>query len=120
MSIGNPQWLRARVLFDSYAVDESQVRDEVVELFRETGSAIDPHTAVGVLAGRLHRRSLGAPMVTFGQVAPARSATLLAELGVWQVSAPGAVEVHAQPPYLAKDDLDGLCQVLRRAQQGLV
>ncbi len=59
LSIGNQQWLRARVLFDSYAVDESQVRDEVVKLFRETGSAIDPHTAVGVLAGRIHRRSLG-------------------------------------------------------------
>jgi len=117
MSIGNQQWLRARVLFDSYAVDESQVRDEVVELFRETGSAIDPHTAVGVLAGRLHRRSLGAPMVTFGQIAPAKSAALLAELGVWQASVPTTVEVLAQPPYLAKGDLDGLCQALCLAQQ---
>lgn len=117
LSIGNPQWLQARVLFDSYAVDESQVRDEVVKLFRETGSAIDPHTAVGVLAGRIHRRSLGAPMVTFGQIAPAKSAALLSELGVWQGEVPTIPDIFAQPPYLAKGDLDGLCQALLFAQQ---
>lgn len=117
LSIGNPQWLQARVLFDSYAVDESQVRDEVVKLFRETGSAIDPHTAVGVLAGRIHRRSLGAPMVTFGQIAPVKSAALLSELGVWQAEVPTIPDSFAQPPYLAKGDLDGLCQALLFAQQ---
>ncbi|MFO2463428.1 threonine synthase [Pseudomonas sp. 15FMM2] len=120
LSIGNAQWLRARVLFDSYSVDESQVRDEVVELFRQTGSAIDPHTAVGVLAGRLHRRSLGAPMVTFGQIAPAKSAALLAELGVWPAGAAQAVEPGAQAAYLAKADLGGLCQALCAAQQRFV
>ncbi|MBD8492679.1 threonine synthase [Pseudomonas syringae] len=113
MSIGNPQWLRGRLLFDSYAVDEAQVRDEVVGLFRETGSAIDPHTAVGVLAGRLHRRSLGAPMVTFGQIAPDKSAALLAELGVWSASVPPTPMVSTQPPYLAKNDLQGLLQALQ-------
>ncbi|KAB0507252.1 threonine synthase [Pseudomonas lini] len=117
LSIGNQQWLRARVLFDSYAVDESQVRDEVVKLFRETGSAIDPHTAVGVLAGRIHRRSLGAPMVTFGQIAPAKSAVLLSELGVWRGEVPTTPDISAQPPYLAKGDLEGLCQALLLAQQ---
>ncbi|WLI14767.1 MULTISPECIES: threonine synthase [Pseudomonas] len=117
LSIGNEQWLRARVLCDSYAVDESQVRDEVIKLFRETGSAIDPHTAVGVLAGRIHRRSLGAPMVTFGQIAPARSAALLSELGVWQTEVPTTPDIFAQPPYLGKGDLDGLCQALLSAQQ---
>lgn len=118
LSIGNPQWLSARVLFDSYAVDESQVRDEVIRLFRETGSAVDPHTAVGALAGRMHRRSLGAPMVTFGQIAPAKSAALLATLGVWQGEVPVVPEVHAMPPYLAKGDLEALRRALLLAWQG--
>ena len=117
LSIGNQQWLRARVLFDSYAVNEAQVREEVVKLFRETGAAVDPHTAVGVLAGRIHRRSLGAPMVTLGQIAPGKSAALLAELGVWQGEVPATPEVGAQPPGLAKDDLDGLKRALLSAQQ---
>jgi threonine synthase len=93
------------------------VRDEVVELFRETGSAIDPHTAVGVLAGRLHRRSLGAPMVTLGQIAPSKSAGLLAELGVW----PGPVAALAEPDEvrtgLQTGDLASLIQALRQATQ---
>jgi threonine synthase len=58
-------------------------------------------------------------MVTFGQIAPAKSAALLAELGVWQASVPSTAEVRAQPPYLAKHDLDGLCQALRLAQRRL-
>ena len=117
LSIGNQQWLRARVLFDSYAVNEAQVREEVVKLFRETGAAIDPHTAVGVLAGRIHRRSLGAPMVTLGQIAPGKSAALLAELGVWQGEVPTTPEVRIQPPGLAKGDLDSLKRALLSAQQ---
>jgi threonine synthase len=56
-------------------------------------------------------------MVTFGQIAPAKSAALLAELGVWQANVANTVEVLAQPPYLAKGDLEGLCQALRLAQQ---
>jgi threonine synthase len=58
-------------------------------------------------------------MVTFGQIAPAKSAALLAELGVWQASVARTVEVREQLPYLAKGDLEGLCQALRLAQQRL-
>lgn len=97
LSIGNPQWLQARVLFDSYAVDEAQAWSEVVRLREQAGALVDPHTAVGVLAGRLHRRSLGAPMVTLGQIAPDKSSALLAQP---QVSG------------LQRYDLDGLCGAL--------
>lgn len=70
LSIGNRQWLHARMLFDSYAVDDALIRDEIVTLFHETGSAVDPHAATGAFAGRLHRRNIGAPIVTLGQFAP--------------------------------------------------
>lgn len=101
LSIGNPQWLQARVLFDSYAVDEAQVQREVVRLLEESATVVDPQAAVGALAGRLHRRSLGAPMVTLGQIAPEKSAVLLAQ--------PTSEPVR---PALRRDDLDGLCQAL--------
>jgi len=113
LSIGNPQWLQARVLFDSYAVDEAEVRREVVRLKAETAAVVDPHTAVGVLAGRLHRRSLGAPMVTLGQIAPEKSALLLRELGVWEGDCVAPVSVIDALPVLARDDLDGLCRALQ-------
>lgn len=113
LSIGNPQWLQARVLFDSYAVDEADVRREVVRLKAETGLVVDPHTAVGALAGRLHRRSLGAPMVTLGQIAPEKSAGVLLELGVWEADCTASPAVPDDMPALARDDLDGLCRALR-------
>ncbi len=117
LSIGNQQWLRARVLFDSHAVEELQIREEVLRLFAETGAAVDPHTAVGALSGRIQRRSLGAPMVTLGQIAPSKSAGLLAELGVW----PGPVAALAEPDEvrtgLQTGDLASLIQALRQATQ---
>jgi len=105
LSIGNPQWLQARVLFDSYAVDEAEVRREVVRLREESATVVDPQAAVGALAGRMHRRSLGAPMVTLGQIAPEKSAVLSAQ-----------PTRDPLPSTLRRDDLDGLCQVLLAAQ----
>lgn len=114
LSIGNPQWLQARMLFDSHAVDETQVREEVTRLYNETGSAVDPQTAVGALAGRLHRRSLGAPMVTLGQIDPVKSAAMLAQLGVWREQVPTEAQAAPPPPALAPHDLQALHQALAR------
>ena len=91
LSIGNRQWLHARMLFDSYAVDDALIREEIVTLFHETGSAVDPHAATGAFAGRLHRRNIGAPIVTLRQFAPEKSAGLLAELGAWHGEVPASV-----------------------------
>ncbi|GHS80461.1 threonine synthase [Pseudomonas sp. PAGU 2196] len=116
LSIGNAQWLQARVLFDSYAVDEAEVRREVIKLRTQAAALVDPHTAVGALAGRMHRRSLGAPMVTLGQIAPAKSAALLAQLGVWEGERAPQPVVQDGPPALCRGDLDGLCKALLAAQ----
>lgn len=109
LSIGNPQWLQARVLFDSYAVDEAEVRREVIRLQAEAAALVDPQAAIGTLAGRLHRRSLGAPMVTLGQIAPDKSAALSGEPGVWQGTEASSVD---EGPVLGHDDFAGLCRVL--------
>ncbi|MNN58546.1 threonine synthase [compost metagenome] len=116
LSIGNAQWLEARVLFDSYAVDDAEVRREVITLREQAATLVDPHTAVGALAGRMHRRSLGAPMVTLGQIAPSKSAALLAQLGVWEGELACLPPVQEGPPALHRGDLDGLCKALLAAQ----
>jgi threonine synthase len=118
LSIGNRQWLQARMLFDSYAVEDGLIREEIVTLFRETGSAVDPHTATGAHAGRLHRRNIGAPIVTLGQFAPEKSAALLAELGAWHGALPSFVGDVATGPVLARDDLAGLHEVLAQMRAG--
>lgn len=114
MVIANEFWLQARMIIDSYAVSDEQTLKEITSLYRDTGYVIDPHTATGVLAARLYRRSLVAPMVTLGEISPAKSAALLGELGISltvpqrEVAAQGHVQLHRIEP----DDLDTIHALL--------
>ncbi|WP_375739696.1 threonine synthase [Pseudomonas boanensis] len=112
LSIANKHWLQARMLIDSYAVTDEQTIDEITALFRDTGYVIDPHTATGVLAARLYRRSMVTPMVTLGEFSPVKSAALLAGLGVMAapVSAPGRRAGH--PQSIRVGDLDTIARAL--------
>ncbi|MFM9489457.1 threonine synthase [Pseudomonas monachiensis] len=108
MVIANEFWLQARMIIDSYAVSDEQTLTEITSLYRDTGYVIDPHTATGVLAARLYRRSLVAPMVTLGEISPVKSAALLGELGISvaglqpEVTTQGQAQVYRIQP----DDLD--------------
>ncbi|WP_413792810.1 MULTISPECIES: threonine synthase [unclassified Pseudomonas] len=114
MTIANECWLQARMIIDSYAVSDEQTLEEITSLYRDTGYVIDPHTATGVLAARLYRRSLVAPMVTLGEISPVKSAQLLGELGITiaaqqrPVSEHGPAQIHRIQP----DDLGALHQLL--------
>ncbi|MGE8354143.1 MAG: threonine synthase [Pseudomonas protegens] len=113
MTLDNEAWLQARMIIDSYSVSDEETGKEIVSLYRDTGYVIDPHAATGVLAARLYRRSLVAPMVTLGEIAPAKSARLLSSLGI-----PGLPqEPVAQPSTLqwqtlAADDFGALLHCL--------
>jgi threonine synthase len=114
MVIANESWLQARMIIDSYAVSDQQTLKEITSLYRDTGYVIDPHTATGVLAARLYRRSLVAPMVTLGEISPVKSAALLGELGISlpmpqrEVAAQGQAQLYRIEP----DDLDTIHALL--------
>lgn len=112
--IANEFWLQARMIIDSYAVSDEQTLKEITSLYRDTGYVIDPHTATGVLAARLYRRSLVAPMVTLGEISPVKSAALLGELGIRvAVPQPGATTPGQTQVYrIQPDDLDTLHELL--------
>lgn len=114
MTIANEFWLQARMIIDSYAVTDEQTLEEITSLYRDTGYVIDPHTATGVLAARLYRRSLVAPMVTLGEISPAKSAVLLGELGINIAAQPRPMSEHgpAQIHRIQPDDLGALQQLL--------
>ncbi|MFB4250266.1 threonine synthase [Pseudomonas idahonensis] len=113
MTLDNEAWLQARMIIDSYSVSDEETGKEIVSLYRDTGYVIDPHAAIGVLAARLYRRSLVAPMVTLGEIAPAKSARLLSSLGI-----PGLPQEPVAPPStlqwqtLAADDFGALLHCL--------
>lgn len=113
LSIGNKQWLQARMLFDSYAVADDQVREELLTIFKEAGTAVDPQTATGALAARLHRRSIASPMVTLAQLAPSKSSQLLAELGVWNGDVAATPTLSVDHVVLSEGDIDGLTDFLQ-------
>jgi threonine synthase len=116
MSIANDHWLQARMIIDSYSVSDAETMNEITTLHRDTGYIIDPHTATGVLAARLYRRSLIAPMVTLGEMSPAKSAALLGDLGILPPARQAAQAARsAQQAYrIQPNDFDTIHHVLNQ------
>ncbi len=56
-------WAEARALFDAAAFDDDATLAVMKRLYEETGHLIDPHSAIGVAAGRARRRDETVPMV---------------------------------------------------------
>ncbi len=53
----------ARAVFTAHRLDDDETAAEIARLHRETGMLVDPHTAIGVAAGRACRGDRGVPMV---------------------------------------------------------
>jgi len=62
----------ARRLFDAARLDDAGTRATIRSVLDETGATIDPHTAVGVHAGRACRRDDAVPLVTLSTAHPAK------------------------------------------------
>jgi threonine synthase len=70
---------RMRAEFDGRAVSESETLACMGEVLTASGILIDPHTAVGVVAGRAQRRERGVPMVYLSTANPAKFPDAVAE-----------------------------------------
>ncbi|NQV81047.1 MAG: threonine synthase [Alphaproteobacteria bacterium] len=62
---------QARVLFSTGTVGEDETLAVIAQEWRETGVLVDPHTAVGIGAGRRHRQD-GVPLVHLATAHPAK------------------------------------------------
>jgi len=49
---GAARLARARAIFDAARLDDAETLKEVARLYRETGTLVDPHSAIGIAAGR--------------------------------------------------------------------
>jgi threonine synthase len=63
---------RARELFDAARVDEDATAATVADVLRATGQLVDPHTAVGIRAGRARRLDPHTPLIALATAHPAK------------------------------------------------
>jgi threonine synthase len=63
---------RARELFDAARVDEDETTATMAEVLRTTGQLVDPHTAVGIRAGRARRLDPKVPLIALATAHPAK------------------------------------------------
>ena len=61
-----------RALFHAGRCTESETREAIVAVYRDSGIVIDPHTAVGVAVGERLHGAAGTPMVTLATAHPAK------------------------------------------------
>jgi threonine synthase len=59
-------------LFTGLAVDEDSTLETIRQVGISTGTAVDPHSAIGVAAGRQARRDPASPLVTLATAHPAK------------------------------------------------
>lgn len=67
------EWLQARKLFDSLAVNDAQAFNSIHEVFVQSGYRVSATTAIGLRAARVSRRSLLIPMICLGTTHPSIS-----------------------------------------------
>ena len=72
MDVGADRMARISETLDAASFDDDATRDEIRRTHESTGVLIDPHTAVGLAAGRRARRDPSVPMVTLATADPAK------------------------------------------------
>ena len=63
---------KATALFTGYRLDDAATEAAIARVHGDTGMILDPHTAIGVAAGRACRTDKTAPMIALGCAHPAK------------------------------------------------
>jgi len=72
VSFGKARWQAMRKLFEGYRVSDNATKTAINDIYENTGELIDPHTAIGVLAGQNIARPDGSVLVTMATAHPAK------------------------------------------------
>ncbi len=89
---------KASQLLDARRVDEEETLATIASVYQDSGITIDPHTAVGVAAGRICRRQSEHPMVMLATAHPAKFPDAITKAtGVVPELPPGLADLHQRP-----------------------
>ncbi len=70
-SVGEPEMAAARALFQGVRLSDDETQAVIADVHKKTGELLDPHSAIGVEAGRRAARP-GVPMVCLATAHPAK------------------------------------------------
>jgi threonine synthase len=108
---------QARELFDAARVEEHEVAATMADVLRTTGQLIDPHSAIGVAAGRRCRQERAVPLVALATAHPAKFPDAVrAATGLTPPLPPRLADLHRGPERCARVAND-LAAVRRRIEQ---
>jgi len=65
-------WEALRRLFSGHRVDDPATERAIAEVYRASGELLDPHTAIGVAAGRARRNDPAIPVIALATAHPAK------------------------------------------------
>lgn len=71
-AVGPNQMQAARKLFDAARFDDDQTRKIIAGIYRRNGELLDPHSAIGVAAGRARRANTETPLIALATAHPAK------------------------------------------------
>lgn len=106
----------ARGVLDSCRIDEDETLATIADTKRDYGIFIDPHTAVGVAAGRARRRDTTVPMVMLATAHPAKFPKAIGEAtGITPDLPPALADLHKRTERfeVMAADLDALKACIR-------
>ncbi len=82
VALDEARWAKVRELFDSYACDDDATCAVISQVFAETGYLLDPHTAIGVAAGRACQRDASVPMIVLSTAHPVKFPEAILKAGL--------------------------------------
>ena len=77
-AVDDERMTAAHALFEAFHLDDAGTEAAIAEIHAETGVVLDPHTAIGVAAGRASRTDAEIPMVAMGTAHPAKFPAVVA------------------------------------------
>lgn len=109
LEVTKDQLASAKTLFDGFRQTDEDTLAQIGALYRETNGAllVDPHTAVGVAAGRARRRDADVPLVHLSTAHPAKFPDAVERAsGVHPALPPALADLYERPEFFAEIDND--------------
>lgn len=72
LDLDDDRWERTKELFASHSLDDEETLAAIGAIYDSTGELVDPHTAVGIVAGWTQRTNTATPLVCMSTAHPAK------------------------------------------------